>query len=136
MAWKGWAKCPANRRVNLTVHAPLQEVARACSHSREPCAYTGNHDHGGEMTIELFVSGGDATELFEPPEQPLSEIARLVPALTVAPRRAAISPCRDDRLGAKRHQGSLSNNSREALLGFRGSVMEQTVSTFGLSSFW
>ena len=51
------------------------------------------------MTIELFVSGGDASEFLEPSEQPLDEIARLIQPLAVAPRRDAIGPWRDDRLG-------------------------------------
>src|SRR3972149_372145 len=73
---------------------------RACSQSGEPYAYTSEHDHGGEMTIELFVSGGDASKFLEPPEQPLDEIAGLVQSLAVAPRCDAIRPWRDDRLGA------------------------------------
>jgi len=72
------------------------------------------------MTIELFVSGGDATEFLEPPEKPLDEIARLVQPLAVAPRCDAIGPWRDDRLGALVVQQFNERVSVVALVGDHG----------------
>ena len=72
---------------------------RACLQSQEPDADAGDVDHGHEVSVELFIACGNPSELLDPVEETLDEVAVLVPVPVVLALLDPVASRRDDWLG-------------------------------------
>ena len=96
-----------NERVNWsgTVRAPLVDVTayprpRLQTRSQPEREQGGEGDGGQEVVGELVVAGGDATEVLEPAEGVLDQVAIAVSASVVGDLPLARDPAWNDRHGA------------------------------------
>lgn len=74
---------------------------RTCSRSLESTVDQGEIDEAEADDIELVVSDVDATEAFEPSEEPLNAVATAVAPAVVGPGPGSAGTGRDDRLVAE-----------------------------------
>ncbi len=83
----------------ITAPAPIKRLGRG-DKSSEPDFDGCDFDEADEIVEKFVVSCGDASELFELVEEPFDDVALFVERLVAGVLMLAMTPWRDDGLGA------------------------------------